>query len=238
MGKLDNKIALVTGSAMGIGKAIAIGLAQEGANLMLADIKGTEVTEKAIRDLGVKVESVQTDVTSEQQIENLFSKTMERFGRLDVLVNNAGIFSGGPLEDTKTEAWDKVIATNLRAHFLCTRFAFKIMKAQGGGRIINIGSISGERVRAYNAAYSVAKFGLIGLTHTTSLEGRKFGISCGCFQPGEVFHEGRPAEMQKEPGMTREDAAAAVVFMAYQPAYLNVLELTMLHNEQLFIGRG
>jgi NAD(P)-dependent dehydrogenase (short-subunit alcohol dehydrogenase family) len=112
------------------------------------------------------------------------------------------------------------------------------MKAQGGGRIINIGSVSGERVRANNVAYSVAKFGLIGLTHTTALEGRKFGISCGCFQPGEVFHEGRPMEMQKEPGLTREDVAAAVVFMAYQPPYANVLELTMLHNEQLFLGRG
>jgi NAD(P)-dependent dehydrogenase (short-subunit alcohol dehydrogenase family) len=238
MGKLDKKVAMVTGSAQGIGKAIAIALAQEGANLVLGDIKGMDVTEKAARDLGVQVEPVLTDVTSEEQIQNLFSKAMARFGRIDVLINNAGIFSGGPLEDTKTEAWDKVIATNLRAHFLCTRSAFKIMKAQGGGRIINIGSISGERVRANNVAYSVAKFGLIGLTHTTALEGRKFGISCGCFQPGEVFHEGRPAEMQKEPGMTREDVAAAVAFMAYQPAYLNVLELTMLHNEQLFIGRG
>jgi NAD(P)-dependent dehydrogenase (short-subunit alcohol dehydrogenase family) len=117
MGKLDNKIVLVTGSAMGIGKAIAIGMAREGANLVLADIKSMEVTEKAVRDLGVKVETVFADVTSEQQIENMFAKTMERFGRLDVLINNAGIFGGGPLEDTKTEVWDKVIATNLRRTF-------------------------------------------------------------------------------------------------------------------------
>ena len=168
MAQLTGKIALVTGSAHGIGKAIAIGLAREGANMALAD-KDTDalrIVQKSIIDMGVEAEAVPTDVMVEQDIEALFRKTMERFGRLDVLVNNAGVFGAAPIDEMSTETWDRLIATDLRAPFLCTRSAFRIMKAQGGGRIINIGSISAHRVRPNNAAYSSAKFGLVGLTHT------------------------------------------------------------------------
>jgi NAD(P)-dependent dehydrogenase (short-subunit alcohol dehydrogenase family) len=238
MGQLDGKIALVTGSAIGIGKAIAIGLAQQGANLVLADIREMDTTEKAVREKGVQVEAVRTDVTVEQQIESLFTRIMERFGRLDILVNNAGTFDGSPIEQMKTETWDKVMATNLRAAFLCTRAAFRIMKAQGGGRIINIGSISAQRVRPFNAAYSATKFALVGLTHTTALEGRKFGINCGCLHPGETLHESRPSELQKEPAMSREEVAATAVYMACQPPHVNILELIQLPREQLYLGRG
>jgi len=240
MGVLDGKVAMVTGSAKGIGKAIAIGLAQQGANLVLADkdVPVMKITEKMIADLGVQVEAVPTDVTEEKQIEAAFAKTMERFGRLDILVNNAGLFYSAPIEEMTTEGWDKLIATSLRGAFLCTRAAFRIMKKQGEGRIINIGSISAQRVRLNNAAYSTAKFGLVGLTHTTALEGRKFGITCGCLHPGETLFEGRPSGMQKEPAMSREEVAAAAVFMACQPPHVNVLELTLLHREQLYLGRG
>jgi NAD(P)-dependent dehydrogenase (short-subunit alcohol dehydrogenase family) len=175
---------------------------------------------------------------SEQAIDALFGKTMQRFGRLDVLVNNAGVFGAAPIDEMSTETWDRLIATDLRAPFLCTRAAFRIMKKQGGGRIVNIGSISAQRVRPNNAAYSAAKFGLVGLTHTTALEGRKYGINCGVLHPGEVLHEGRPAEMQKEPYMTTDEIAAGAVFMACQPPNVNVLELIQLNPQQLYVGRG
>jgi NAD(P)-dependent dehydrogenase (short-subunit alcohol dehydrogenase family) len=240
MGALEGKVALVTGSAIGIGKAIAIGLAQQGANLVLADkdVRGMNTTAKAIHELGVRVEAVPTDVTIEQQIESLFAITLEHFGQLDILVNNAGVFSGAPLEQMTTESWDRVMAVNLRAPFLCTRAAFRIMKGQGGGRIINIGSASAQRVRPNNAAYSAAKFGLVGLTHTTALEGRQYGINCGCLHPGETLHEGHPSERQKEPAMSREEVAATAVYMACQPPHVNILELIQLPREQLYLGRG
>jgi NAD(P)-dependent dehydrogenase (short-subunit alcohol dehydrogenase family) len=261
MGQLDGKVALVTGSAHTIGKAIAIGMAREGANLVLADkdVSAMKVTEKAILNLGVQVEAVPTDVTKDEQIDNLFKKAMERFGRLDILVNDAGIFNGGPIDQLSTETWDLVIATNLRAPFLCTRAAFRIMKEQGGGRIINIGSISAQRVRIFNAPYSTAKFGLIGLTHTTALEGRQYGINCGILHPGNTQRDSIPAGMpppsgpgvpggpggpsapggpMREPSMTPDEIAAAAVYMACLPPHVNVLELIQLPREQLYLGRG
>jgi NAD(P)-dependent dehydrogenase (short-subunit alcohol dehydrogenase family) len=148
-------------------------------------------------------------VTSEQQVENLFKRAIVRFARLDILVNNAGLFDSGPIDEMSAETWDKVIAIDLRAPFLCTRAAFRIMKQQGGERIINIGSISASRVRANNAAYSAAKFGLVGLTHNTALEGRQYGINGGCLHPGETRCENGPSYVPGEPLMEPEEIAAA-----------------------------
>src|SRR5512136_1283915 len=186
MGRLNGKVALVTGASRGIGKAISIGLAQEGASLVLAarTTVDLERTQAEVVKYGVPAEVVPTDVTVEQQIEDLFKRAMERFARLDILVNNAGVFMKEPIEQISTETWDWVINIELRAAFICTRAAFRIMKKQGGGRIINIGSISAQRVRSNNAAYSAAKFGIVGLTHTAALEGRQYGITCGCLHPG------------------------------------------------------
>jgi NAD(P)-dependent dehydrogenase (short-subunit alcohol dehydrogenase family) len=251
MNQLKGKVALVTGASRGIGKAIAIALAKEGADVVIAarDAKTLDNLAKTISELGVKVEAVPTDVTKEEQIENLFAKTMQRFGRLDVLVNNAGVFGGSPIETMTTAAWDQVIATDLRAPFICTREAFKIMKKQGGGRIINVSSISAYRVRPNNAPYSAAKSGLIGLTETTALEGRSLGINCSCIYPGEVEHEPNPnapmptpppnaPPMPKMPAMKTEECAAAVVFMASQPPHVNVLSLMILPREQPYLARG
>jgi NAD(P)-dependent dehydrogenase (short-subunit alcohol dehydrogenase family) len=243
MGKLDGKIALVTGSSRGIGKATAIGLAKEGAKLVLAarTLEGLKKTAAEIVAAGSEAEVVQTDVRVEAQIDNLFKKTMERFGRLDILINNAGIFSGGPIENMTTETWDDVIATNLRAAFLCTRAAFRIMKAQGGGRIINIGSISAQRVRINNAPYSSTKFALIGLTQTTALEGRSCNINCGILHPGLALPDevrNRDGGPSGEASMTMEEIAAAAVYMACQPPHVNVLELIQLPKDQPYLGRG
>jgi len=236
VGQLNGKVALVTGASRGIGRAIAIALAREGANLVLAarSVNGLKETEAAIVEGGAVAEVVPTDVTSEQQIETLFARIMERFGRLDILVNNAGIFGNGPIDQLSTETWDRVIATNLRAAFLCTRAAFRIMKQQGVGRIINIGSISAQRVRPHNAPYSCAKFGLVGLTQTTALEGREFGITCGCLHPG-ITGDPTSSDIPMTP---LEETAKAAVFMACQPPDVNVLELIQLPRNQLYLGRG
>jgi NAD(P)-dependent dehydrogenase (short-subunit alcohol dehydrogenase family) len=243
MNQLKGKVALVTGSSRSIGKAIAIAMAKEGASLVLAARGAANLNEtaKEIKTLKRDVEVVPTDVMIEAQIDNLFQKTMQRFGRLDILVNNSGIFNGGPIDKITTADWDAVIATNLRAAFLCTRTAFRIMKAQGGGRIINIGSISASRVRQGNAPYSSAKFGLVGLTHTTALEGREFNITCGILHPGNVERDTDPvteAAGKTEPKMRQEEIAAAAVFMACQPPDVNVLEIIQLPKDQLYLGRG
>ncbi len=243
MGRLNGKVALVTGASRGIGRGIAVGLASEGAKLVLAarDAKELKETEAKVVTQGSEALVVPADVTSEEEVTRLFAKTMQHFSRLDILVNSAGAFDSGPIDQLTTEAWDRVIAVNLRAPFLCTRAAFRIMKKHGGGRIINIGSISGQRVRPNSAPYSSTKFGITGLTHVTALEGREYGITCGCLHPGNTLSE-RRADTSKtqntEPMMTVEELAQAAVYMACQPPHINVLELIQLPRDQLYIGRG
>lgn len=242
MKKLDGKIALITGASQGIGQGIAEAFAAEGASLVLSsrNVERLNQNAEALTKAGANVLVVQTDVTSEAQVQELFRQAMERFGRLDILVNNAGVFDGGPLDELSVEAWDKVIATNLRGPFLCTREAMRIMKAQGGGRIINIGSISAQRVRPNSAAYSTSKFGISGLTQVTALEGREFGITCGCLHPGNVevptLVESR--RLNGEPTMSASDIAQAAVAMAALPPHVNMLEAIVLPIGQPYLGRG
>ena len=243
MGKLTGKVALVTGGNRGIGRGIALALAAEGAALAIT-ARGADDLERVAAELragGADVLAVPADVTDEGQVRDLFRHALERFGRLDVLVNNAGAFDGGPLDELSVEAWDKVIAINLRAPFLCTREAMRVMKKQGGGRIINIGSISAQRVRPHSAPYSTSKHGLWGLTQVTALEGRDFGISCGCLHPGNVLIERRRDTGRKEdqePMMTVEEIAQAAVCMATLPPHVNMLEAIVLPVGQLYVGRG
>ncbi|MGH2369025.1 MAG: SDR family NAD(P)-dependent oxidoreductase, partial [Chloroflexota bacterium] len=175
MGGLDGKVVLVTGGSRGIGKGIARGMAREGASVVIS-ARPSAALEETTAELaagGATVLAVPADVADETQVDHLFEAAMERFGRLDVLVNNAGAFDGGPLDALSTEAWNRVIAVNLTGPFLCTRAAFRIMKAQGGGRIINVSSISAQRVRPNSAPYSASKHGVWGLTQVTALEGRE-----------------------------------------------------------------
>ena len=247
MGKLDGKVALVTGGNRGIGQAIARGLAREGAAVVLAarDAGRLEAAAAGLVREGAaapdRVLAVPADVTDEAQVENLFARAMERFGRLDVLVNNAGAFDGGPLDELTLETWETVIAVNLRGPFLCTRAAMRIMKAQGGGRIINVASISAQRVRPNSAPYSASKHGVWGLTQVTALEGRDHGIICSCLHPGNVLNERRAASglpQDQEPMMAPEELAEAAVLMATLPPHINMLEAIVLPVEQLYVGRG
>jgi NAD(P)-dependent dehydrogenase (short-subunit alcohol dehydrogenase family) len=243
MTKLNGKVALVTGGNKGIGKGIARGLAAEGASLTIAARGANELKSTAdeLSKQGAQVLALPADMTDEQQVQDVFRQTIERFGRLDILVNNAGAFDGGPIDQLSTEAWDKVIAINLRAPFLCTREAMRLMKKQGGGRIINIGSISAQRVRPGSAPYSASKHGLWGLTQVTALEGRDHNISCGCLHPGNVLVERRQGSTKKEddePMMTVDELAQAAVLMATMPAHVNFLEAIVLPVGQLYVGRG
>jgi NAD(P)-dependent dehydrogenase (short-subunit alcohol dehydrogenase family) len=166
---------------------------------------------------------------------------MQRFGRLDLLVNNAGAMDGGPLDELPLDVWDRVLATNLRGPFLCTQQAMRIMKRQRVGRIINVGSISAQRVRPNSAPYSASKHGLWGLTQSTALEGREHGITCGCLHPGNILTERRTASGKREddePMMSVDELAEVALLMAALPPHVELLEAIVLPRDQLYVGRG
>ncbi len=243
MGKLDGKVAIITGASHGLGRGIALAFAREGCAVAIAGRSAERlqsVADAIDRQSGDAL-PIPTDLLDEAQIEALFAQTLARYGRLDVLVNNAAILDGAPIDELTTELWQKAVATNLTAPFLCTREAFRVMKRQGGGRIINVASIAAQRVRPNSAPYAATKHGLWGLTQATALEGRSHGIVCSCIYPGNIRTENRSAAdsaFNQEPMMSVQEVAEAVLFMAAQPPHLNVLELTLLPTEQLFLGRG
>lgn len=235
MGRLDGKVALITGASRGIGAGIARALAVEGARFSLL-ARDADALKRLADEVGSAALAVPCDVTDEAEVANAFRTTLEHFGRLDLVVNNAGTFDGGPIDELSAEAWDHVMAVNLRGPFLCTREAFRVMKPRGGGRIVNVGSISAQRVRPHSAAYSTSKHGLWGLTQVAALEGREFGISCGCVHPGNTQVERRTGD--DEPMMRVEDLAQTIVTMAALPGNVNMLEAIVLPIEQLYVGRG
>jgi NAD(P)-dependent dehydrogenase (short-subunit alcohol dehydrogenase family) len=243
LGRLIGKVALVTAAGGGIGKAIAPDLANEGAALVLAarTLSRLQETAQEIEAGGGAALAVQTDVTNEAQVAQLFQRAMQAFHRLEVLVNNAGLVEGAPLDESPLEKWERVMATNLTGPFLCTREAMRIMKPQGGGRIIDIGSISAQRLRANSAAYSASKFGLWGLTLTTTLEGREHGISASCLHPGNVHVEspGAPEiSPPGEPSMEVTEIAETAILMASLPPHVSMLEAIVLPVKQPYLGRG
>jgi len=242
MKKLDGKIALITGASGGIGRAMAEAFAAEGASLILTARNADKLRQiaAALEAGGTDALVAPADVTSEEDVNRLFEQALARFNRLDILVNNAGVFDGGPLDQLSVEAWDKVIAVNLRGPFLCTRLAMRVMKEQRGGRIINIGSIAAQRVRPFSAPYATSKHGLWGLTQVTALEGRDYGITCGCLHPGNTDVESLADERKRlpEPVMKPEDLAQAALAMAALPPNINMLDAIVLPIDQLYIGRG
>ena len=243
MGQLEGKISIITGGGTGIGLGIARAFVKEGAKVVLAarNIPRLEDAANELRELGGTVEVVPTDVTQEAEVQALFSRTMDTFGRLDIQVNNSGAFDGGPIDEITLETWNKVIGVNLTGVFLCTREAMRIMKTQKGGRIINIGSISSRMPRMNSAPYTSSKHAIIGLTKSTALEGRPYGISAGALHPGNVEVEWRAkstTSMDQESMMTPDDIAVAALAMAVLPPYVNMLDTTVLPVEQLYVGRG
>ena len=245
------KVALVTGAGSGIGKASAIALAKAGLCVVLAG-RRADALEAVAKEIGKDALAVATDVGDPKSVANLFAKTKEKFGRLDVVFNNAGTGAPGTinLEDLTFEQWQSVVNTNLTGPFLCTQEAFKIMKAQQpmGGRIINNGSISAHVPRPNSAPYTSTKHAITGLTRSTSLDGRKYNIACGQIDIGNAA-SGMAANMNKgmpqangttapEPTMDVEDVARSVVFMASLPLDSNVQFMTVMATKMPFIGRG
>jgi len=166
MPRLSGKIAIVTGSSSGIGKAIALRFAEEGASVVIAArrVELCQEVLQSIQDHGGQGMSVPTDVREESQVENLIDQTVQRYGRLDLLVNNAGVFSGGAIADTSTALFDHIMQTNVRGTFFCCRAGFRQMVKQGGGTILNMSSVAGVDAWAGTGTYSASKFAIMGLT--------------------------------------------------------------------------
>jgi len=191
MRRLTGKVAIVTGSSSGIGKAIALRFGEEGASVVVAarNAEGCEKTARAIRQKGGDARVIQTDIRHEGQVDALFERTVQDCGRVDVAVHNAGIFGGKRIAETSTEAFDEVIRVNLRGTFLCCRAAFRQMKKQGGGMIINVSSVAGVQAWAGTGSYSASKHGVIALTRALADEGRPFHIKVSAICPGGVAED-------------------------------------------------
>jgi 3-oxoacyl-[acyl-carrier protein] reductase len=191
MKRLADKIAIVTGSSSGIGKAIALRFGQEGAKVVVAARRYylCEQTVAQIAEAGGEAFPIQTDVADEYQVERLFAETVNRYQKVDILVNNAGIFGGRHLAHTTTQAFDDVINTNLRGTFFCCRAGFKLMQKAAGGVIINMSSVAGVQAWSGTATYSASKFGIMALTHSLADEGKSYGIKVCAICPGGVADE-------------------------------------------------
>jgi NAD(P)-dependent dehydrogenase (short-subunit alcohol dehydrogenase family) len=246
------KVAIITGAGTGIGKSTALALLREGYAVVLAG-RRPEPLEETVAESGAgeRALAVPTDVTDPESVKALFAKTVERFGRVDVLFNNAGMGAPGiALEELTFEQWKAVVDVNLTGSFLCTQEAFKVMKSQTprGGRIINNGSISAHVPRPNSAPYTATKHAITGLTKSTSLDGRKYDIACGQIDIGNAttpmtqrMRKGVPqanGAIEVEPTMDVEHVARAVVYMASLPLDANVPFLTVMATKMPYIGRG
>ena len=247
------KVALITGAGSGIGKHAALALLGEGYSLVLAGrrLARLEETLVAAEADGARALAVETDVGDPQSVAALFGAVKERFGRLDLLFNNAG--SGAPgvgLEELTPEQWQSVVNANLSGAFYCTQEAFRLMKSQQpmGGRIINNGSVSATTPRPNSAPYTATKHAITGLTKCTSLDGRKYDIACGQIDIGNAATEmtqrmsqGVPqanGEIANEPVMDVDNVSRAVVYMASLPLDANVQFLTVMATKMPLVGRG
>jgi NAD(P)-dependent dehydrogenase (short-subunit alcohol dehydrogenase family) len=245
------RVAIVTGAGSGIGAATSLALAAESWRVVLAGRRQEALAAVADRDGAGRLHPVPTDVTDEGSVRALFDEAVAAYGRVDLVFNNAGR-SAPPLEiDALPLAeWQAAVAVNLTGVFLCTREAFRVMRDQRpqGGRIINNGSISAQVPRPLSAAYTATKHAVSGLTKSTSLDGRPYGIACGQIDIGNAATEMtermaagvRQADgsLRPEPRMSVEDVARAVVYMAGLPLDANVANMTVLATTMPYIGRG
>ena len=247
------KVAMVTGAGSGVGRASAVALAAKGFSVVLVGRRPEPLheTAAAIGADGPPSLVVPADLGKPEDVETVFEETKERFGRLDVLFNNAGTGAPGiPLEELTYEQWRSVVDINLTGAFLCTQQAFKLMKSQTphGGRIINNGSISATTPRPHSAPYTATKHAITGLTKSTALDGRPFDIACGQIDIGNAgtpmtarMAEGVPqanGSLAVEPTIDVNHIARAVVYMAGLPLDANVLTMTVMATQMPFVGRG
>ena len=244
--------AVVTGAGSGIGRAAALALLADGWNVALAGRRLEPLDQVAEESgAGARAFAVPTDVSKAASVQSLFAATVERFGRVDLLFNNAGIGNPpGPFEDWTPEQWQGVVDINLSGMFFCIQQAFRTMKAQTprGGRIINNGSISATAPRPNSAAYTSTKHGVEGLTKTASLDGRKYDIAVGQIDVGNAMTDmasrmakGVPqanGELAAEPLIDVKIVGQSVLYMANLPLDANVLFHTVMATKMPFVGRG
>ncbi|WP_433397132.1 SDR family oxidoreductase [Streptomyces sp. CA-146814] len=248
----DRKVAVVTGAGSGIGRAVALALAGAGWSLALAGRRAEPLAETAAAAGAPDALCVTTDVTDEDEVAALFTAVRERFGRLDLLFNNAGTFGPGgvPVEELAAADWRAVVDVNLTGAFLCAQAAYRLMKEQDpqGGRIINNGSISAHAPRPDSVAYTATKHAITGLTKSLSLDGRPYRIACGQIDIGNAATEMTErmrtgirqanGELAVEPVMAAADVARTVVHMAELPLEANIPFLTVMATNMPYVGRG
>ncbi len=249
----STRIALVTGAGSGIGREIALALMQSGFTVVLAGrrLEPLEAVAHEGAVAGGEGVAVRADVSDPASVRELFAQVERAFGRLDLLVNNAGVSAPAvPLEDLAFADWNQALAINLTGAFLCTQAAFRLMKAQvpRGGRIINNGSIAATSPRPHAVAYAAAKHAITGLTKSATLEGRAFDIACGQIDVGNAA-TARTERMKTgalqadgslavEPTMDARHVGSAVAYMASLPLDANVQFMTVMATTMPFVGRG
>lgn len=246
-------IALVTGASQGIGRAVALGLLQDGFRVVLAARRAEplEALAEEARHQGGEALAVPCDVTDAASVEALFARIRATYGRLDLLFNNAGVGAPAvPVDELELDAWHRAVNTNLTGVFLCSRAAFALMREQTprGGRIINNGSISAHTPRPFSAPYTATKHAVAGLTKALALDGRAFDIACGQIDIGNAATEmtermangvlQADGSTAVEPRMDVRHVADAVRYMASLPLDANVQTLTVMATKMPFVGRG
>lgn len=250
---MSKSIAIVTGAGSGIGRATSIELLKAGFHVVLVGrhLETLEETSHRAGELGSATDTVPTDVTDPEAVGRLFDYVEQKYQRLDLLFNNAGIGAPAvPLEEITFDDWQRVVNVNLTGAFLCTQRAFRLMKEQvpGGGRIINNGSISAHVPRPFSAPYTATKHAIAGLTKSTALDGRPFDIACGQIDIGNAstdmtdrMSQGVPqasGAVLSEPTINVQHVADAVVYMASLPLGANVLTMTVMATGMPYVGRG
>ena len=242
MSILQGRVVVVTGASSGIGEACAVAFVEKGAKAVLAARRAERLSSlvERIEGAGGEALAVATDVTNEAAVDNLFAQAIERFGTVDVLINNAGIADSTPVHEMSLETWHRVIETNLTSAFLCSRGAFRAMMGKGRGRIVNIGSISARVPRENSPAYAASKWGLDGLTRSLAIDGRKHNIAASIFHPGIVATEIAPGavNLTEDFAASPKDIAGVIVHMCDIPDHLNFYEGMVVQIDLPFLGRG
>lgn len=242
MSILQGRVAVVTGASSGIGEACAVAFVEKGAKVVLAARRAERLSSlvERLEALGGEALAVTTDVTDEAAVDNLFAQAVERFGTVDVVINNAGIADSTPVDEMSLELWNQVLSTNLTSAFLCSRAAFRVMKGKGRGRIVNVGSISARVPRQHSPAYAASKWGLDGLTRSLAIDGREHNIAASIFHPGIVATEIAPGavKLPEDFAASPKDIADVIVHMCDIPDHLNFYEGMVVQIDLPFLGRG
>ncbi len=230
---LQGKVALITGGAGGLGTALCQALTRAGVTLVIADVRqeAAEKVARLIEEQGGKALPLELDIRDERQLENALSSVVKTFNKLDILINNAGIDLTVPVEEMGVADFDRILAVNLRAPFILSRYAFSLMRQNGGGHIVNITSTAAKRAWANATAYHASKWGLLGLSHALHVEGRPYNIKVTAIVNGgmqtpfilERFPE-TPLDVLQRP----ENVAETVLFILQQPAETVIPEVTVL----------